>query len=201
MIPEIGHFALLVALCIAVVQGLVPLAGTTLGVQRWIALARTAALAQFLFLAISYACLTWAFVAHDFSVLYVANNSNSGLPLLYRISGVWGSHEGSLLLWALVLAIWTAAVALFTPSVPRAMRARVLAVLGLVSCGFLLFIILTSNPFERLLPAPSIRRCSISATSASRWLSRSRSPRCCPARWIPRGRAGRGPGPTSPGCS
>ena len=153
MIPEIGQFALIVALCIAFTQAMVPLAGAGLGLPRWIALAVPAALAQLLFVAIAYACLTWAFLYHDFSVLYVAQNSNSKLPLIYRISGVWGSHEGSLLLWSLVLALWTGAVALFTPSVPRAMRARVLAVLGMVSCGFLLFIIVTSNPFERLLPA------------------------------------------------
>ncbi len=153
MIPEIGQFALIIALSIALIQALVPLAGASLGVQRWIALARPAALGQLLFVGISYACLTWAFLSHDFSVLYVAKNSNSALPLIYRISGVWGSHEGSLLLWALVLAFWTGAVAVFTPNVPSAMRARVLAVLGLVSCGFLLFIIITSNPFERLFPA------------------------------------------------
>jgi cytochrome c-type biogenesis protein CcmF len=153
VIPEIGQFTLIIALSIAVIQALVPLAGASLGVQRWIALARPAALAQLLFVGISYACLTWAFLSHDFSVLYVAKNSNSALPLIYRISGVWGSHEGSLLLWALVLALWTGAVAVFTPNVPNAMRARVLAVLGLVSCGFLLFIIITSNPFERLFPA------------------------------------------------
>jgi cytochrome c-type biogenesis protein CcmF len=153
MIPELGHFALIIGLCIAFVQALVPLAGTAMGVQRWIAMAVPAALAQLLFIGISYACLTWAFLVHDFSVLYAAQNSNTELPLIYRISGVWGAHEGSLLLWALVLSLWTGAVALFTPNVPRAMRARVLAVLGLVSCGFLLFIVVTSNPFERLLPA------------------------------------------------
>ncbi len=153
MIPEIGQFALVVALCIAITQALVPLAGASLGVQRWVAVAVPAALAQLLFVALSYACLTWAFLQNDFSVLYVARNSNSELPLIYRISGVWGAHEGSLLLWALVLSVWTGAVALFTSSVPRIMRARVLAVLGFVSCGFLSFIIITSNPFERLLPA------------------------------------------------
>ena len=153
MIPEIGQFALIVALCIAILQGVVPLAGASLGVRRWVALAVPASLAQLLFVAISYACLTWAFLTHDFSVLYVAQNSNSELPLIYRISGVWGSHEGSLLLWSLVLAGWTGAVALFTPNVPHVMRARVLSVLGLVAVGFLLFIILTSNPFDRLLPA------------------------------------------------
>ncbi|MCP4878774.1 MAG: heme lyase CcmF/NrfE family subunit [Gammaproteobacteria bacterium] len=153
MIPEIGHFALIIALSIAFVQAAVPLAGAGLGVQRWIALAVPAALAQLLFIGISYACLTWVFINHDFSVLYAVKNSNSELPLIYRISGVWGAHEGSLLLWALVLALWTGAVAVFTPNVPRVMRARVLAILGLVSCGFLLFIIITSNPFERLFPA------------------------------------------------
>jgi cytochrome c-type biogenesis protein CcmF len=153
MIPEIGQFALIVALCIALTQAVVPIAGASLGIQRWIVMAVPAALAQLLFIAIAYGCLTFAFLTHDFSVLYVAKNSNSELPLIYRISGVWGSHEGSLLLWSLVLALWTGAVAVFTPSVPRIMRARVLGVLGMVSCGFLLFIIVTSNPFERLLPA------------------------------------------------
>jgi len=152
VIPEIGHFALIIALCIAIVQSVLPLAGATLGVQRWIALAKPAALGQFLFVTIAYACLTWAFIDHDFSVLYVAKNSNSQLPLLYLVSGVWGSHEGSLLLWALILAGWSAAVALFSRSVPLVMCARVLGVMGLVSIGFLLFILLTSNPFERLLP-------------------------------------------------
>ena len=152
MIPEIGQFALIIALCIAVTQAVVPLAGAGLGIQRWVALAVPSALAQLLFVAIAYGCLTWAFLNHDFSVLYVMQNSNSRLPLIYLISGVWGGHEGSLLLWSLVLATWTGAVALFTPNVPRVMRARVLAVLGLVSCGFLLFILATSNPFDRILP-------------------------------------------------
>ena len=124
MIPELGHFALIIGLCIAFVQALVPLAGTAMGVPRWIATAVPAALAQLLFVGIAYACLTWAFLVHDFSVLYVAQNSNAELPLIYRISGVWGAHEGSLLLWALVLSLWTGAVAVFTPNVPRAMRAR-----------------------------------------------------------------------------
>jgi cytochrome c-type biogenesis protein CcmF len=152
VIPEIGQFALIIALCVAVTQSLVPLAGTAMGIQRWVALAVPSALAQLLFVAIAYGCLTWAFLSHDFSVIYVAQNSNTNLPLIYLISGVWGGHEGSLLLWSLVLAVWTGAVAVFTPNVPRVMRARVLAVLGLVSCGFLLFIIATSNPFDRLLP-------------------------------------------------
>jgi cytochrome c-type biogenesis protein CcmF len=152
MIPEIGQFALIIALCIAVTQAVVPLAGASLGIQRWVALSVPSALAQLLFVAIAYGCLTWAFLSHDFSVAYVAQNSNSRLPLIYLISGVWGGHEGSLLLWSLVLAVWTGAVAICTPNVPRVMRARVLGVLGLVSCGFLLFILATSNPFDRLLP-------------------------------------------------
>ena len=153
MIPELGQFALIIALCVAFAQAIVPLAGAGLGVQRWIVFAVPAALTQLLFVGLAYACLTWAFLNNDFSVLYVAKNSNSQLPLMYRISGVWGAHEGSLLLWSLVLSLWTGAVAVFTPNVPRVMRARVLAILGLVSCGFLLFIIVTSNPFDRLLPA------------------------------------------------
>ena len=152
MIPEIGQFALIIALCIAIVQSVFPIAGAALGVQRWIALARPTALAQFLFVGIAYACLTWAFIDHDFSVLYVAKNSNTQLPLVYLISGVWGAHEGSLLLWSLILSGWGAAVALFSSNVPIVMRARVLGVMGLVSIGFLLFILLTSNPFDRLFP-------------------------------------------------
>ena len=152
MIPEIGQFALIIALCIAIVQSVFPIAGAALGVQRWVALARPTALAQFLFVGIAYACLTWAFIDHDFSVLYVAKNSNTQLPLVYLISGVWGAHEGSLLLWSLILSGWGAAVALFSPNVPIVMRARVLGVMGLVGIGFLLFILLTSNPFDRLFP-------------------------------------------------
>ena len=153
MIPEIGQFALILALCIASVQALVPLAGASFGISRWIALAKPAAIAQFVFVGFSYACLTWAFLKHDFSVLYVATNSNTELPLIYLISGVWGAHEGSLLLWSLILATWGAAVAVFSPNVPHIMRARVLGIMGLVSVGFLLFILLTSNPFDRLFPA------------------------------------------------
>ena len=155
MIPEIGHFALILALCIAVLLAIVPLVGAGLGYRRWIALAVPASLGQLLFIAISYGCLTWSFIVHDFSVLYVAKNSNTELPFIYLISGVWGAHEGSLLLWSLVLALWTGAVAIFSPSVPEVMRARVLSILGFVSVGFLLFIVITSNPFERLLPSIS----------------------------------------------
>ena len=153
MIPEIGHFALIIALCMALIQSMLPLAGASLGVSRWVALAKPATLGQLFFVAVAYGCLTWAFAHNDFSVLYVAANSNTELPMMYLISGVWGAHEGSLLLWSLVLALWSGAVAVFSPNVPQLMRARVLAVMGLVSVGFLLFILLTSNPFERLFPA------------------------------------------------
>jgi cytochrome c-type biogenesis protein CcmF len=154
MIPEIGHFALILALCTALVQATVPILGAARGVPGWIALARPAAWAQLLFVAVAYGCLTYAFIVHDFSVSYVAHNSNTELPLLYRISGVWGAHEGSLLLWGLVLAMWTGAVSVFSRSVPENMVARVLGVMGMVSVGFLLFMLFTSNPFERLFPVP-----------------------------------------------
>lgn len=153
MIPEIGHFALVIALFVTLIQSVLPLVGASFGISRWVALAKPAALSQLLFVAISYACLTWAFLQHDFSVLYVAANSNTELPIIFLISGVWGAHEGSLLLWMLILALWSGAVALLSPNVPQLMRARVLAVMGLVSFGFLLFILLTSNPFDRLFPA------------------------------------------------
>ncbi len=154
MIPELGHFALIIGLCLAVILAVFPLIGATTANARWMNLAKPLALGQFFFVGISYACLTWAFIQHDFSVLYVVNNSNTQLPFLYLISGVWGAHEGSLLLWALILTAWTAAVALFSEHVPKAMLSRVLAVMGFVSVGFLLFIIITSNPFERIFPMP-----------------------------------------------
>jgi cytochrome c-type biogenesis protein CcmF len=153
MIPEIGHFALIVALCMALVQGTLPLVGAARGIPRWMALARPVAQGQFVFVAISYACLTYAFIHSDFSVLYVAEHSNSALPLIYRIAGVWGGHEGSLLLWILMLSIWMLAVTVFSRHLPEEMVARVLGVMGLVSVGFLCFIIFTSDPFQRLLPA------------------------------------------------
>ncbi|MCW8955674.1 MAG: heme lyase CcmF/NrfE family subunit, partial [Gammaproteobacteria bacterium] len=154
MIAEIGHFALIIALWLAVIQGFIPLIGAARRNPAWVAVAQPAALGHMLFVAISFVCLTWAFVQNDFSVAYVARQSNTELPLIYRISAVWGGHEGSLLLWAFLLALWTAAVSLFSRSIPQVMRARVLAVMGLVSIGFLLFLLLTSNPFERMFPAP-----------------------------------------------
>ena len=153
MIPEIGNFSLMLALCLALLQGVLPIAGSLRGNARWMALARPAAAGQFLFLTLAFACLVYAFASNDFSVLYVAQNSNSMLPYYYRIAGSWGGHEGSLLLWTWMLVLWTFAVSLFSRQLPEDTLARVLGVLGLVSVGFLLFMILTSNPFERLLPA------------------------------------------------
>ncbi|MBT5980211.1 MAG: heme lyase CcmF/NrfE family subunit [Acidiferrobacteraceae bacterium] len=152
MIPEIGVFALILALLVALIQSVLPIIGASRGILAWIALARPAATAQLLFVLLAYACLTTSFITHDFSVAYVANNSNSKLPLIYLISGVWGAHEGSLLLWALILGLWSGAVAWFSRSIPDTMVARVLGVMGLISVGFLLFILLTSNPFERQFP-------------------------------------------------
>jgi cytochrome c-type biogenesis protein CcmF len=153
MIPELGHFALILALICAVVQGVVPLVGAHRNDTAWMTLARPAAQAQFLMVFVAFCCLTYAFIANDFSVSYVAEHSNSQLPTVYRFAAVWGGHEGSLLLWVLMLAAWTLAVTLLSRALPLAMVARVLGVLGLVAVGFLLFILLTSNPFDRLLPA------------------------------------------------
>ena len=154
MIPEFGHFALILSLVLAVLLGVLPLYGSLRGISTWVALAKPLALNMLLMVTVSYACLTWAFLQSDFSVAYVAGHSNSHIPLLYKISGVWGGHEGSLLLWMLILAVWTGAVAQYTKNLPEIMSARVLSVLGLVSVGILLFLLLTSNPFERLFPAP-----------------------------------------------
>ncbi len=154
MIPELGHFALILAFCLAVVQTIFPLIGAQRGITNWMSVARPAATGQWVFLALSFGCLTYAFIHNDFSVSYVAGNSNSALPLQYRISAVWGGHEGSLLLWALILSGWTLAVALFSRSLPLEMAVRVIGVMGFVSSGFLLFMIFTSNPFDRLFPMP-----------------------------------------------
>ena len=158
MIPELGQFSLVLALCLSLVQSIVPLYGAYRNQDNLIAVAVPAARAQFLFVLVAFSCLTYAFIAKDFSVLYVATNSNAELPLQYRISAVWGAHEGSLLLWSLILAGWTLAVTMKSEALPGQFRARVLAVMGLVSVGFLLFMLLTSNPFERLVPAAAAGR-------------------------------------------
>lgn len=155
MLPEIGHFALILAACLSLVLATIPLFGVRYGIGSWIALARPSAFGQSIFMVISYAILTISFINHDFSVLYVASNSNTQLPFMYLIAGVWGSHEGSLLLWALILSLWTSAVALFSKNLPTELVARVLSVMGAVALGFLLFVIFTSNPFERIFPIPA----------------------------------------------
>ncbi|KHD07965.1 cytochrome C biogenesis protein [Candidatus Thiomargarita nelsonii] len=154
MIPELGQFALILALCLALAQTIFPLIGTALTIPNWMAVARPAAVGQLVFMSLAFACLTYAFINNDFSVLYVASHSNTALPLAYRIASVWGGHEGSLLLWSLLLSLWTVAVVIFSRSLPQNMAARVIAVMGFVSIGFLLFMLFTSNPFDRLSPAP-----------------------------------------------
>ncbi len=154
MLPEIGQVALLLALVAALVQVIMPLAGAHRGNEAWMALARPASWLQLGMVAIAYAILTWAFIQSDFSVRYVAENSNTLLPAIYRITAVWGGHEGSLLLWMLIIAVWNSAVAHWSRSLPPRVTARVLGVMGAVSLGFLAFMIFTSNPFDRLLPAP-----------------------------------------------
>ena len=153
MIPEFGHFALILALCTALVQGTLPLLGAQYGRADWMALARPAAQVLAWLLLIAFGCLTAAFVLNDFSVACVAQHSNTRLPLPYRVAGVWGGHEGSLLLWVTMLGLWGGAVARGTQRLPVAMAARVIGVLGLVMAGFLAFTLFASNPFVRLLPA------------------------------------------------
>jgi cytochrome c-type biogenesis protein CcmF len=153
MIPELGHFALIMALCIALAQSILPLAGAARGITPWVAIARPAAQGQFVFMLIALGCLFYAFIVNDFSVKYVVSNSNSALPMQYRIAALWGAHEGSLLLWAFILSAWTLAVTMFSRSLPDDFVARVIGVMGLISIGFLLFMLLTSNPFDRVFPA------------------------------------------------
>ena len=155
MVPEIGQFALAMALALALVQSTVPMLGAAKGNFSLTTMSRGAAFGQFLFLAIAITALGSSFIAHDFTVRYVAENSNLQLPAFYRISAIWGGHEGSLLLWSLMIAGWGAALAIFSGNVPAPLRSRALAVMGMVSTGFLLFMILTSNPFNRLIPPPS----------------------------------------------
>ncbi len=152
-VPELGHYALCLALTLALAQCLLPLAGGVLRSPSLSAIARSAAVGQSLFVALAFAALTACFVVNDFSVSYVANNSNTQLPLAYRIAAVWGAHEGSLLLWVLMLCAWTVAVAWYSRNLPQDVAATLLAVLGAVSAGFILFMLATSNPFDRLFPA------------------------------------------------
>ena len=153
MIPEFAHYALILALCIALIQGVLPLVGAHQGRREWLILARPAAQTVFLLLATAFVILAWSFYINDFSVLYVAEHSNSQMPVMYRLGAVWGGHEGSLLLWVFLLSTWTILVAQLSKALDEFMVARVIGVLGLVMSGLLLFVITTSNPFERLLPA------------------------------------------------
>ena len=153
MIPELGHFALILALAVALVQAVLPLAGSYLNHPAWLALARPAAGLQWGLMVMSFGCLAASFLGNDFSVAYVAQHSNSLLPKPYQFAAVWGGHEGSLLLWIVMLSGWGGAVALFSSNLPLPMVARVLSVMGWVGIGFLAFILTTSNPFDRLLPA------------------------------------------------
>src|SRR5215468_4249787 len=154
MIPELGQYALILALAVALVQGTLPLIGAAKGDARLMELGRTAALTQAFLVILAFAALTQAYVTSDFSVANVVANSHSAKPLLYKLSGVWGNHEGSMLLWALILALFGAAVAIFGTNLPDSLRARVLAIQALIGVGFLAFLLFTSNPFERVFPAP-----------------------------------------------
>ena len=155
MIIELGHFALIVALCVSLVQSTIPLIGAARGNTAWMATGRSCAIAVFLLIAIAMLSLMHAYVTSDFSVLNVFENSHTDKPLLYQITGVWGNHEGSMLLWVFMLSLCTATVAVFSNNLPPELRARVLAVQGMIAVGFLLFVLFTSNPFLRIFPAPS----------------------------------------------
>ena len=178
MIVEFGHFALILATCVALIQGVLPLAGTANDHQRWQALARPTAIVQFVLIAFSFAVLANAALSDDFSIKYVAQHSNSLLPSQYKFASVWGGHEGSLLLWVLMLSGWTVAVALFSRSLPLAMVARVIGILGLVSTGFL------TQGWS------FIRPCCTWAMWVFLWPLLSRWLHCCRVDWMRLGRAG-----------
>ncbi len=152
MVVELGHFALILSLCMAIAQSFLGLAGAHRHHAQWLAAVRPAVAGQFVLVALSFACLVYAFEQSDFSVLYVASTSNSSLPAMYKFTAIWGAHEGSMLLWLLVHTLWTMAVAAFSRQLPNEMVGRVLGVMGVMSVGYAAFILFTSNPFERLLP-------------------------------------------------
>ena len=154
MFPEIGQFALALALGTALVQSVLPMLGAARGNSLWMRSARSSSIAQLVFIGIAFAALMRSFVVSDFTVRNVYENSHSLKPMLYKIAGTWGSHEGSLLLWVLILAAFGAGVALFGSNIPDALKARTLAVQAWISTGFLSFLLLTSNPFERMFPPP-----------------------------------------------
>jgi cytochrome c-type biogenesis protein CcmF len=152
MIPELGQLALILALAVSALLSAIPLWGAYRDHSGYMALSRPLARALFVLVSLAFAALVASFVRNDFSVLYVASNSNSALPLAYRVAGVWGGHEGSLLLWVMMLCGWMLAVAQFSKHLPEAVLARILAVMGMIAVGFLLFMLSTSNPFDRLIP-------------------------------------------------
>jgi len=152
MIPEIGEFALIIALFVSVVLALIPMYGASTGNEMWMTYAKPLAMGQFFFVVISFICLGYAFSQDDFSVVYVAQHSNSQMPIQFKLSAIWGGHEGSLLLWALILSGWTFAVSRFSKALPLDMLARVLSVMGIVATGFISFLLITSSPFARYLP-------------------------------------------------
>ena len=155
MIPEIGHFALVLALFVALTQAVFPLIGAARGNRAWMNMAGSASIAQFVLVAIAFGSLTWCYITSDFSVLNVVQNSHTDKPLIYKIAGVWGNHEGSMLLWVFILGLYGLAVTVFGGNLPPALRARALSVQALISIGFILFILLTSNSFLRLDPVPT----------------------------------------------
>src|SRR5215467_1835194 len=153
MLPELGHFALILALLLAGLQAFFGIAGPAFARERWTSAVTSAVAGQAVMVATAVVCLVTSFVGNDFSVLYVAENSNSHLPLFYKVAALWGAHEGSLLLWILILSIWSLAVAGFSRQLPLTFSSRVIGVMGLISAGFMLFTLWTSNPFHRLIPA------------------------------------------------
>ncbi|MFL2669520.1 MAG: heme lyase CcmF/NrfE family subunit, partial [Alphaproteobacteria bacterium] len=154
MTAEIGHFSLILALVLSIFQGTIPLAGAALNRKQWVDVARPVARGQFLFVTIAFLCLIYAFLTSDFSVANVAQNSHTLKPILYKFAGVWGNHEGSMVLWVFILALFGLAVAEFGNGLPPTLHARVLAIQGLIGFAFLAFILFTSNPFLRLDPSP-----------------------------------------------
>ncbi len=154
MIPDIGHYALMLALVVALLQGVLPLIGLSKNNEKLFAFATPMARIQSILVILSFLILDYAFYANDFSVYYVATTSNSQLPLIYRLAAIWGGHEGSMLFWVSILAVWTLAVTFFAKELPLRFRSSLLAVMGLISVGFIMFILFTSNPFERIFPAP-----------------------------------------------
>jgi len=154
MYAELGQYAIILALIFAVVQAIIPMIGAQKGWSNWMSLGVPVAQIQFILILLAFAALTYAFVVSDFSVRLVAANSHSDKPMLYKVTGVWGNHEGSMLLWNLILALFGAAVATFGNNLPPALKARVLSVQAMIGVAFLAFLIFTSNPFLRLDPAP-----------------------------------------------